>query len=87
MQREPIRYAVYAAALLAAIGTLMIDLASGVALLAAGGKALLSLSVVAGGGELARSQAWAPDTVNNIIDAETVITRDENAVDDDPDLP
>lgn len=77
MNREPIRYAVYIAALIAAAGTMLIDLSSGVALAAAAGKALLSLSVVVGGGEVARAQAWAPDTVNNIIDAETVITRDE----------
>lgn len=77
MQNEPIRVAVWVAALLAAGGTMMIDISSGIDLLEAGGKALMSLSLVVGGGELARSKAWAPSSVRDIIDADMVIERAE----------
>ena len=83
MKQEPVRVAVYVAALLAAIGTMLIDLSSGVALLAAGGKALLALSVVAGGAEVARSQAWAPGNVDELLDADAVIRAAERDADTD----
>lgn len=73
IERDPIRVIVVGAGALTAAGTCLVSISQGVPVLAAVGTALLALGTIVGGGELARSKAWAPATVNELVDAHTVI--------------
>ncbi len=79
MKSEPIRWAVYVAAVLAAISTGLIDYSNGLPLLEVLGKALTAVIPVLVGGELARARAWAPSSVDEVMDADRVISEAERA--------
>lgn len=77
MRTEPIRYTALVAGLLTATATVLTLLGQGTDLLTALGTAIAQLALIVGGGELARTQAWAPESVDRILDAESVLSEAE----------
>ena len=79
MQREPVRVSVYIAAFVVAAssffgGLALVDVVTMKAIFASLSVSLLQFAGIAFAAELARSRAWAPNTVNEIMDADAVIT-------------
>ncbi len=77
MQTEPVRLTALIAGIVAAIGGLLLDLSQGATILHAAGEALLELSIIIGGGEVARAHAYAPRTYNDDVDAHAVIEAEQ----------
>lgn len=80
MDTEPIRRTMYIAAAFVAIGVAtgflsMTDVIDTKAILGAISAGIAAFTPIAFGAELARSKAWAPATVEGILDAETVIAQ------------
>ena len=73
LEREPVRVFAIVAGLLTATGQTLVAIGQHVDPLIAIGTALLSLAVIVGGGEVARSKAVAPATYDRDVDAEAVI--------------
>lgn len=71
--REPVLISAIVAGLLVAIGGALVDVANGIDVLAAIGQALLELALVVGGGAVARSQAYSPETAETIMDADAFL--------------
>lgn len=87
-QREPVRVNVLIAAFVVAASTFLgglalVDVITAKVAYAAGSAALSQFALIAFAGELARSKAYAPSTVDEIMDADAVITAAENAVGND----
>lgn len=78
LSTEPVRIYALVAGLLTAIGGALVAIGEGVDPLVAIGTAIVSFGVVVGSGELARTQAYAPATVDQVMDAEAVIGDAEN---------
>lgn len=74
---EPVRFYAFVAGLLTAAGGFLVALGQGVDPLVAGGTAIISFGVVVGGGELGRGRAFSPQTFNDSVEAETVISAAE----------
>lgn len=77
LQTEPVRLYALIAAALTSVGGALVAIGEGVDPLVAIGTALVSLAVVAGGGELGRKSAYSPATVDTVMDAEAVIAAAE----------
>ena len=82
-QREPVRVSVYIAAFVIAASTFLgglalVDDVTSKVMFAAGSAALSQFALIAFAAELARSKAWAPSTVNEIMDADAVISAAES---------
>ena len=73
LQTEPVRIMALIAGLLTAVGGALTAIGEGVDPLVAIGTAVVSFGIVVGGGEFARSQAYAPDSVDQIRSAEATI--------------
>lgn len=71
--REPVLISALVAGLMVAIGGALVDIAGGVNVLAAIGQALLELALVVGGGAVARTQAYSPETAEQIMDADAFL--------------
>lgn len=80
MNTEPVRTSLYIAAAFVALSTFfggigLVDEVTFQSVSVAVGAALGQFAVVAFGAELARSKAWAPASVEKVIDAEAVIAQ------------
>ena len=87
MNREPVRITVYIAAAVVALssffgGLALVDAITVQAVFSSLAAALLQFSGIAFAAELARSKAWAPGTVDEIMDADAVISAAEAAAGD-----
>lgn len=71
--KEPVLISAIVAGLLVAIGGAFTDVANGVDVLAAIGQALIEFAIVVGGGAVARTQAYSPDTAEDIMEADTFL--------------
>lgn len=70
MRTEPIRWTALIAGLLAAVGPALVSVSNGTPVLEAAGVALAAFGLVVGGGELARTQAWSPASVEREFTAD-----------------
>ena len=77
MRNEPIRWAIWLASGTTALAVFFQEWARGGDWKLAVGLALGAFALPAAGGELARSQAYAPSTVDDLLDADTVISKAE----------
>lgn len=77
MKNEPVRISALLAGLLVAVSTALLAIDGGATWQFAVGQALAYLGLIVGGGEVARSQAWGPKTVDEVMDAEAVISAAE----------
>lgn len=68
LQTEPVRLMALVAGILVAVSTALLALDAGQSVYFALGQALAYLGLVVGGGELARTQAWAPATVGREVE-------------------
>lgn len=73
--RQPVLVMSAVAGFFVAVGGALVAIGDGVDPLIAIGMAITEFAVVFGGGKVAQTQAWAPASVNEIIDAETVIAQ------------
>lgn len=96
LQTEPVRLMALIAGILVAVSTALLALDAGQSVYAALGQALAYLGLVVGGGELARTQAYAPSTVEDqrtlldeVLSAEDALSHvqaaDVPTFDSDPD--
>ena len=74
---EPVLLSVIVAGILAATAGALTVLDTGGTALAAAALWLTQTAIVVGGGTYARSQAWGPRTVDEIMDAEAVVAAAE----------
>lgn len=77
MQTEPIRWAIWLTALTGSAGLFFVEWATQGDWRLAIGKALVAFALPVAGGEVARSKAYAPETANEIMDADAVISAAE----------
>jgi hypothetical protein len=73
LDREPVRVYAIAAGLLTAVSSYLTSIGQGISHTMAAGVALGQLALVVGGGEAARSKAYAPVTYDRDIDAHVII--------------
>lgn len=74
---EPVLLSTIVAGLLAASAAALAVIDAGGTLLAAASLWLAEVAIVVGGGVIARSQAWGPRSVDEIMDAEAVVAAAE----------
>lgn len=74
-EREPVRIYVLVMSLIAGLGVFFGTWGGGVDWRVALGMALGAFAAPAAGGEVARSRAWAPATVDDLVDAEAAIAQ------------
>ena len=70
---EPVLLSALLAGILAATASALAILDAGGTTLAATGLWLSEVAIVVGGGALARTQAWSPSSVDEVMDAHAVI--------------
>lgn len=78
LHTEPVRLIVLIAAIFATVGPALVAIGEGVDPLVAIGTAVAAFGALLGGEEFARSKAYAPATVDTIVDAEAVIRQAED---------
>lgn len=72
-ERQPVLLAGYIAGVIVAVGTFLLQWGNGGDWRISLGTALLGGAVPAGTAHVAKEKAWAPATVNQLIDAEAVL--------------